>query len=276
MADYQGAGRTDPPARQHATMLCGPQRPQNIARYLLRNSSTQFVNEADEFSFYKEHPKNCAADDFWGQVMRTVNGKPISETQIGWIVDAIVAGLELRPEDLLLDFCCGNGALTDRIFRQCQGGLGVDFSPALIEVAHRYFQTLPDRAYVLADAAEFANRKVESAAFTKALCYGSFMFLPETKAAAMLSGIHRHMSSVRKIFLGNLPDRDRLSDFYHTGEYRSGIERDPTSAIGIWRTKAELGELAATAGWNAEFSQMRPEFFAAHYRYDVVLSRNDR
>ncbi len=47
---------------------------------------------------YKEYPKTLPPDDLWGQVRRTVYGKPVSEDQIQMMVDAIVAGLELRPD----------------------------------------------------------------------------------------------------------------------------------------------------------------------------------
>ena len=30
-------------------------------------------------------------------------------------------GLDLRPRDVLLDLCCGNGAIIDPIFARCRG-----------------------------------------------------------------------------------------------------------------------------------------------------------
>ena len=52
---------------------------------------------------YKDYPKTVPEEDFCGQVRRTVNGKPVPEEQIKMIVDAILAGLALRPEDNCLD-----------------------------------------------------------------------------------------------------------------------------------------------------------------------------
>ena len=75
------------------------------------------MNTPDKFSFYKEHPKTCEPDDFWGQVMRTVNGKPVGEEQIQMIIDSVISTLEITESDVLLDLCCGNGALTDRLFK---------------------------------------------------------------------------------------------------------------------------------------------------------------
>jgi hypothetical protein len=39
------------------------------------------------------------------------------------IVDAIGLGLDIGPHDVLLDLCCGNGAITDPVFARCRGGL---------------------------------------------------------------------------------------------------------------------------------------------------------
>ena len=78
---------------------------------------------------YKDYPKTVPEEDFWGQVRRTVNGKPVPEEQIKMIVDAILAGLALRPEDNCLDIACGNGYLSSYLFPHCQSLFGVDASP---------------------------------------------------------------------------------------------------------------------------------------------------
>jgi cyclopropane fatty-acyl-phospholipid synthase-like methyltransferase len=64
---------------------------------------------------YIEYPKSLPEDDYWGQVRRTVNGKPVAETQIAMIVNAIQLGLELESSDKILDIACGNGALSSRL-----------------------------------------------------------------------------------------------------------------------------------------------------------------
>src|SRR5262245_10350175 len=76
--------------------------------------ATGVVMSLDENSGYvfKNHPQTCDPDDYWGQVKRTVGGQPVSQEQIDLIVAAVKRGLQLGPEDTLLDICCGNGALT--------------------------------------------------------------------------------------------------------------------------------------------------------------------
>lgn len=234
------------------------------------------MGDSENFYFYKEHPKTCAPDDFWGQVARTVNGKPVSEEQIQLIVDAIVDGLQICETDTLLDLCCGNGALSDRIFARCRGGLGVDFSEPLIAVAVQYFQAAPQRVYRLDDVEAFLQSADDTTRFTKALCYGSFQYLPKEKAENALTLVNLRFPRVERLFIGNLPDKAKMDEFFRGRTHVPGIENDPGSRIGIWRTESEFASLAQACGWAIEFRRMPRQFFAATYRYDAVLARSLR
>jgi len=227
---------------------------------------------SDIFSFYKEHPKTCDPKDYWGQVMRIVRGRPVGEDQIQMIVDAVLSGLQIRADDVLLDLGCGNGALTDRIFSHCQGGLGVDFSPSLIEVAERDFAVPGQRDYHVQDALGFAIAATDTTRFTRALCYGALMFLTAEAAEKLLESVNARFPNVERFMLGNMPDRRLIKDFFRGG-YRPGMEDDPAGATGIWRTEEDFAELARRTGWECSITRMPPEFFAAHYRYDVILTR---
>ena len=48
--------------------------------------------------------------------------------------------------------------------------------------------------------------------------------------------------------------------------------REPRSPIGVWRSPAEMADLAGP-GWRVSVHRMPPEFFAAHYRFDALLVR---
>ncbi|MGI2156622.1 methyltransferase domain-containing protein [Shewanella baltica] len=204
---------------------------------------------------------------------RTVNGVPVSEEQIQLIVDAALAGLSLSADDELLDLCCGNGALTDRLLQHCTAGLGVDFSEYLINVANTHFAISPSRQYMLQDVASFCQQYSATMRFTKAICYGSFSYLEADAAMVMLTALHDRFTSIKRVFIGNCPDRDKLFVFFADKNYTDGIEYRADSAIGIWRTEEEFCVLAGQCGWHAEFSRMPTNYYAAHYRYDVVLTR---
>lgn len=221
---------------------------------------------------YEDHPQTCSRTDYWGQVKRTVGGQPVDAGQIQMIVAAVIDGLALDEQDFLLDLCCGNGALSDLIFDHCRGGVGVDFSEYLIKIARQDFQQLPGRSYELGSANDYLREEPRPERFTKALCYGAFMFFDADMSRDCLLQLRHRFPRVNTLFLGNLPDKDRKSAFFREGEYRPGIEDDPSSPIGVWRTEQEFAALAKECGWEAKFRRMPEAFYAAKYRYDAVLT----
>ena len=227
----------------------------------------------EKFSFYKEHPKTCSPDDFWGQVKRTVDGVPVSQDQIDLIVNAVVAGLELKQEDTLLDLCCGNGALSNLLFKHCKGGVGVDFSEYLISIADKHFSVPPDQTYILQDVVEFCEHPIAPHRFSKMLCYGSFPFIEHERAEALLRLLKSNFPSLKRVFIGNCADKELMAEFFGDRSIEPGIEDDPDSPIGIWRTQDEFVSLANSCGWKAAIHKMPGQYYAAHYRYDVILTR---
>jgi SAM-dependent methyltransferase len=222
---------------------------------------------------HKEYPKTCAPDDFWGQVKRTVNGVAVSQTQINMIIAAIREGLYLDKGDTLLDIGCGNGALSRYFFNNCNQLLGIDFSEYLISVAKANFEKPPSYFFKEIDAVSYVESEVETGRFTKALCYGCFPYLSFKDAESILRKISERFFNVTTIYVGNLPDKVRAHLFYKEGTDLRNVLDDNTSPLGIWRSKDEMAELAFATGWNAKFHDMPDDFYAAHYRYDAILSR---
>jgi SAM-dependent methyltransferase len=228
------------------------------------------MTNPSDLSFYKEHPKTCDPDDLWSQVKRTVNGKPLPQEQINMIVKAVCDGLELSTNDVLLDLCCGNGALTTFFFSCCRGGLGVDFSEYLIDVARKKFVKRPQEDFMLQEVVEFARTYPDPQRFTKAVCYGSLQYLTKNAAYELLMLLRQRFSGLHKLFVGNVPDKKFARSFFGD-RYEAGIENMPAGAIGIWRTHEEFRALAEETGWHMDIRYMPKDFYWAHYRYDVIL-----
>lgn len=222
---------------------------------------------------HEQHARSKSEDDFWGQIRRTVNGTPVDEAQILMIVDAIRCALRPSCHDVLLDLACGNGALASRLFGDLAGYLGVDFSPTLIGVARKYFERPPEFRFSIDGASEYVRGEAAPERFTKALCYGSFSYFSRPHADDVLGQLNRRFVNVERVFIGNLPDRARAEAFYGTGRVDPSETTDHESSIGIWRTAEAFVELARSHGWQASISRMPEHYYAAHYRYDVLLTR---
>lgn len=222
---------------------------------------------------YDQHARSCSPDDFWGQVKRTVRGQPVNEEQIGMIINAVRTHVDLNHNDILLDLACGNGALTRLLFNDCAGCVGVDLSEYLIAVAKENFEALPDYAFIHQDAGTYVNEATNAEQFTKVMCYGAFQCFPPEVAKQVLSTLYRKFVNVEKVFIGNLPDKDLADAFFIEYPPAEGLLDDFASPLGMWRTKEEFAALANAAGWKISFLRMPKEFYGAHYRYDVVLTR---
>ena len=211
--------------------------------------------------------------DFWRQIKRTVNGVPVSEDQIALIVQAIRQGLALQPEDVVCDIACGNGALSQYLFDDCAALQGSDIDAELIATACRHFASPPAYDFRCADAATYVRTEAQPQRYSKALCYGSFSYFSADDALEVLTTLHERFVNLQRVYIGNLPDKDRAHRFYPAGvDYRPQLDQ-PGAAIGQWRSADEWRTLAAATGWQIRFHQMPEDFYAAHYRFDVVLDR---
>ena len=252
-------------------IFCYGRRPK--PRRLAAPRTSQVDSMTYPKSDYKEYPKTLDRDDLWGQVRRTVNGKPVSEDQIALIVAAIRSGLRLRADDVVLDLACGNGALSSYLSDDCAATHGVDWSGYLIEIAESHFASSGKMTFVVDDAARYVENERDPDRFTKALCYGSFSYFTEADAVRVLTGLRQKFTAVTRVFIGNLPDTGRAGSFYSPGkDYRTEL-KDHTAQIGVWRSEAEFRDLARVAGWEVEISMMPKEFYASHYRFDAILTR---
>jgi SAM-dependent methyltransferase len=222
---------------------------------------------------YNEYPKLFARNDFWNQVRRTIDGVPITESEILEITRSIRSQLSLSQDDLLLDLACGNGALASYLFPAIISYHGIDASQYLIEIATEFFAKPPRITFQHSDVATYVLNEQNPERFTKVLCYGSFQYFSQNDAKIVLDTINSRFTNVDLFLIGNLPDRDKAHLFFGPSIPPERILNDPAAKIGIWRTKDQFKTLAREYGWQSTFSTLDPAIFNAKYRYDVVLTR---
>jgi hypothetical protein len=149
----------------------------------------------------------------------------------------------------------------------------VDFSEYLIDIGKKHFTPSPKHQFILGDVVDFCKAPIQANEFTKMLCYGSFAYIENSRAEELLKFLGNNFLNVSHALIGNCPDKDKLDKFFNQYTYIAGIEDEPDSPIGIWRTKNEFRILAQKCGWDASFHTMPEGYYASNYRYDVVLTR---
>ena len=74
------------------------------------------------------------------------------------------------------------------------------------------------------------------------------------------------------VLIGNIPDKDRAQNFYYDNIDYEDLLNDNTTNIGKWWSVSDFKEMAELNNYKFDFYNMPNKFYAAHYRYDVVLS----
>lgn len=220
---------------------------------------------------HKEYPKQFAKDDFWKQIKRTVNGESVSEADIELIVDQVARFLELHEDDHLLDLGCGNAALGSRFVDRVRRYTGVDFSDFLLEVAREFFQRHDKTQYILSDIRQTNRYVPEATSANKVLIYGCISYLSKPEVRALLRDVKQSLRGLNTIFVGNVADRSKASEFFAARQVADFSLDDPQSPIGVWWDQAEFIALGAELGFSTQCVSMPNDFYGGSYRFDVVL-----
>lgn len=223
---------------------------------------------------HKEFPKTVDEDDLYGQIKRTVNGKPVPPEQLQMIVDAVIENISPKKSDNLLDLCCGNGALASVTHKDVNSYLGVDFSEYLIEIAKKKFEEPPKIQFQLSDALGYTQSEANPEKFNKCLCYGAFQYLPENAAETTLKNLYEKFKNLELIFIGNLADRDCADKFFYDHIDYTNLLDDNTAPLGKWYGMQEFEDIFSKTGWQVKTKRMPKEYYAEYYRFDAVLTRD--
>ncbi|MFW2542762.1 methyltransferase domain-containing protein [Primorskyibacter sp. 2E107] len=211
------------------------------------------------------------------QVGHTVNGKPIPTEHFNALLAQIAAELDIRPDDHLLDLCCGNGVFTRPLAEPAKAALGVDISGAMLQVA-RADHAAPNLSYAEMDVAEIASLSSRpEAPFTRVMMYGAWQHFTPEAGRAILSDVLRIAAPDLRIFLGFVPDVARKDCFFDTPERRAAHAAHVaagTDAFGTWWEQETLAHLAADLGLVCRFSELPPQVHAAAYRFNATLTRD--
>jgi SAM-dependent methyltransferase len=223
---------------------------------------------------HKVYPRQFDRDDFWSQIKRTVNGKPVSEEDIEMIVTQYADHLDLSSRDHLLDLGCGNAALAARTFDRIASYTGVDFSSYLLEIANEYFKPDASVTYIENDAASFVKDCPEPGAYDKLLCYGCMSYLSREELLGLIETLHDRFSNLERAFFGNIPNTSKAPEFFARRDVKDYDLDDPKSPIGVWWDPDELSDAASAFGFTAKVVHMPEQFYGATYRFDLLLKRS--
>lgn len=228
-------------------------------------------------NFWKNHyDQNVEIfkDSLYKQVGKTVNGVPVDSGQLNIITSNIIDKLALNHDDVLVDMCCGNGLITKSLAPNVKKVIGVDFSQGLIDTAISTSHA-GNITYMASDALQLTRDFFIEG--SKLCMYEALQFF----SIDMLEKLLKNMSYIRSgtiFFIGSVPDKDKLWNYYDTEEkkqfyLRSEAENKPH--MGNWWGKSGLELVAAKNGYKATFLNQNSELYTSYYRFDCLLEKTD-
>lgn len=206
--------------------------------------------------------------EFLWQTGHTVGGVPMSEDALDRLLDPIRDALALRPDDVLLDLCCGNGFLTRRFADDVSKIVAIDFSAEMIRLA---------KTHNFADNVEYYQGDVnrlnpDLPRVTKVLMMYALQHFTPGEVRGLLSDLKARIGTGGVIVFAGVPHFDRRSDFYAgrrqtlSIRLRRLIGRD---LMGVWWKQSELVAICTELGLTAEFLAIDPILDNARFRMDV-------
>jgi ubiquinone/menaquinone biosynthesis C-methylase UbiE len=151
--------------------------------------------------------KTAMIDDGLSQVGRNFAD---SETSLAKAGERIISLLELKPEDNILDLCCGNGLITNYISQKGFKISGVDLSAKLISRAK---QLNGELNFHQMDALSFDLDE----SFSKMFIAFSFQYFDSyEKGKQVIENMLRHARPGAMILLTDVPDKSKWADYYNS------------------------------------------------------------
>ena len=225
--------------------------------------------------FWNEYPATAGEQEFLRQVGHTVAGLPYSPQQFEAMVAGIRAALQLSPEDVVLDVCCGNGVITKELAKHCGRILGVDFSVPLIAAA-RKFHGGTNISFQTADALEIGSATLDDPGpFSRVLIYAALQHFAPEDLPVLLNGFLRHADDMPVILLGGVLDAGRKQLYLDTPEKLAMYEtyrKEGRDRLGTWWCKDHIRDVCNGLGLGCEIDDSSEGRPGGHYRFDARIT----
>lgn len=210
---------------------------------------------------------SSASNDEVGQVQR----KDLDSVR--QTVDHIVENLQLSPQDDVLDVCCGNGLVTALVAEYCGEIIGVDISSKQIEQAKRNYPNIT----FLQSPADCISSVLPEKKFDKIYLQFSFQYLTKKgEGERAIAEMLHVLKPGGMIFMGDIPDHDKLWTFYNTFWKRFYLlvnKLRGRSKLGKFWHKKEIDAICKRLKCKGNAITQPKQLPYSHYRFDYLITR---
>ena len=202
------------------------------------------------------------------------------ETDLNLIIGDIISKLEINKDDVVLDVCCGNGIITRKVSDECKSICGVDFSVMLIDTAKQKNHA-ENITYYMANALDLVNFFPDNY-FDKSYLYFSFQYFKRDIGSQMIKLLSQVTKTDGKIFIGDIPDKRRYSNYYNTfGKrlryFKNRILRilkniEGEDSLGWWWHPKKMMKMCKKFGLECKILDQNEKLPYHRYRFDVLIT----
>lgn len=222
--------------------------------------------------FWKNYTNNLVSQDEQTQVLRTFNKTPIDDSLWEFTLETITSPLKLSQSDKVLELCCGNGLIARNIAERVNNVTAVDVSTNLIE-------ELKKKNYKNINAFSMDIRKLDFdfQSFDKIVIYAGIQYLNEAETIAMFEKLYKWLKPNGILFVGDIPDYDKIWDFYNSKE-REKVFFDnrklSKDIVGVWYKKDFFEKLCSYAGFKKyKILKQHDKLIYSSFRYDLIATK---
>jgi ubiquinone/menaquinone biosynthesis C-methylase UbiE len=205
-------------------------------------------------------------------VGRTVSGNPIDKISWDQTVECISSIIEIDETKTILELCCGNGMLLGPLSARCSKAYGVDFSPELI----KQLKALHGEE-IITSVADVMDVHMEKESIDVVIIYFSIQHFSEANTISLTSSALDWLKPEGKLFIGDVPDQDKLWSYLNKSEYKKDyLERIVSNRpkIGHW---FQRGFFKAFEDYFENVTVQvlsQPEFMInSDIRFDVLITK---
>ncbi len=208
-------------------------------------------------------------DDLCKQVVKTVNGQSVDTGLLQVMAEQVIHALRLNKQDSVLDLCCGNGLITQRVASCARQLLAVDFSEAMIAVA-KAVNAANNVDYQVSDVTRLEHLDLNE--INKCYMYDALSHFAPPTLTHMLA--HLQSQQVKQVLFASVPDRDNIWRYYDTDakrDYYWQCERMQQPHMGRWWLKRELQDIGKELGYRVSFLEEPSQLPTAYYRFNCLM-----
>ncbi len=222
--------------------------------------------------WWNEAPAHVPQNEVYRQVCRTEGGIQTGEPDLVATSESILSALHPSRAEVVLDLCCGNGLITERIVPHCGSLIGVDFSEPLIQIARN---RTPDISFIVSDVTALDVTELGVVRVDAAFLASAFQYFDEAMASRLLRQLKTLAKPGFRLFLESIPDVDRITAHYHTRDRMAAHQKrkaEGTEEIENWWSKVQLTALARAEGFACDPIMQCANRVNSHYRFDALLT----